>query len=664
VTAATQRAGDYAFAVQFEDSNTGRRSQLSDSVAVTFTGTDRKFTVVGIVDTAKYDTVKIWRSVRTTNAAGIFTAGILQLEATFLVSSYTITTTGPSWSPSLAATVKKWAYAVQKDDRQLVMQDTFQDKPSFLDSAPYGGAAVAYQSQLYVSNIEGQAASIRDQMQSVGEIRWSSASDASYELFAPKGRWNPDMFGDTPITFQQAGQMLVGFSGNQVYFILRDGVFVRVMAAHTGYGVTSPYGAASIGPMIYYITHQGVRVLYPDGRLDEVGAMDWLISQGWAPDLEKMSVGFDARTTALYFLNPVQNKMAILWFSTGIVSELHQIPFIKASRALFPRSVGGALEDTAIFLHSPTDIYYDSTNTGFRARLMIPAKSSTERTRTPPSNNAYEGYHYGMLDGNCDRCIKATVSDYSQVLDTAVMFAWVPRPTTGWTPDWTIIGSYVKIVGEPSTRSSTSSQFASAYQNTFRIVSVKATGNSPAGYVGLIAVPVADEVTPDVVTGSSWPYDTGDVLIAVNPVVMKVQTSNLQAGQDPTGYMVSKQVTSVGALFSGYQYSAAVDSGIGYNQFSRWFANLYKSEEDTAYLTGYSLNPSGNDTKKTIVNGQSPIHATWNQNTAFGSAPKVVMGPQWSIEFAAFVVGQTFRLLALNVKGRILNTERSKNNYA
>jgi hypothetical protein len=30
----------------------------------------------------------------------------------------------------------------------------------------------------------------------------------------------------------------------------------------------------------------------------------------------------------------------------------------------------------------------------------------------------------------------------------------------------------------------------------------------------------------------------------------------------------------------------------------------------------------------------------------------------------AFVVGQTFRLLALNVKGRILDSERSKNSYA
>jgi len=120
----------------------------------------------------------------------------------------------------------------------------------------------------------------------------------------------------------------------------------------------------------------------------------------------------------------------------------------------------------------------------------------------------------------------------------------------------------------------------------------------------------------------------------------------------------------MGAMFSGYQYSNAVDSATGYNQFSRWFANLYKGEGDTAYLKGYSYNPSTNDTYKTIVDGQTPVHAAWNQTKTTGTASSMAIGPQWSVEFVAFVVGQTFRLLALNVKGRILDSERSKNSYA
>lgn len=658
-TATSQKAGDYSFAVQFEDSNTGRRSQLSDNVAVTFTGANRKFTVVGIVDTAKYDTVKIWRSVRTTNAAGIFTTGILQLEATFLASAYEITTTGPTWTPALAATVKKWAYAVQKDDRQLVMQDTFQDKPAFLDNVPFGGAAVAFQNQLYVSNIQGQAASTDDQMKSVGEIRWSSASDGSYELFAPKGRWTPDLFGDTPIAFQQAGQMLAGFSGNQIYFIMRDGAFVRVMTAHSGYGVVGPYGASSIGPMIYYVTHQGVRVLYPDGRLDEVGAMDWLISQYWADDLERVSLAFDPRTTALYFLNPVKGKAAVLWFASGTVSELHQLPFTKCARALYPRSVGGALEDTALFLLSPTDITHSSSTTGFVARLMQPAKTGLDRVRTPSGSNLFEGVHYGLIDGNCDRCVSATIYDNSSSIPKSVIVEWNAR-SYGWTPDWTILGSYLKIVGDTISRS-TSFVDAAYYQYTFKIISLDTPST---GKAIVVAVLVEDEVTPAIDPGDAVFPTTIEVLVAINPVVMKVQTSILPGGQDATGFMLSRQVSSMGAMFSGYEYSNAVDSATGYNQFSRWFANLYKGEGDTAYLKGYSYNPSTNDTYKTIVDGQTPVHAAWNQTKTTGTASSMAIGPQWSVEFVAFVVGQTFRLLALNVKGRILDSERSKNSYA
>ena len=38
--------------------------------------------------------------------------------------------------------------------------------------------------------------------------------------------------------------------------------------------------------------------------------------------------------------------------------------------------------------------------------------------------------------------------------------------------------------------------------------------------------------------------------------------------------------------------------------------------------------------------------------------------PHQSVEFMANAVNQTFRLLAMNVRGRILETERNKNSYA
>jgi len=661
-SAASQRAGDYAFAVQFEDSLSGRRSQLSDTVPVTFASTasvpTRKFTVVGIVDSTKYDTVKIWRSVRNTNASGIFTAGILQLEATFLASELAITPASPpasDWSPpaNLAGTVIKWAYAVQKDDRTLVMQDTFQDRPSFLSAVPYGGASAAYQSQLFVSNTAGQVSNKEDQMKSVGEIRYSSASDGSYELFAPKGRWTPDIYGDSLIAFQQCGQILLGFSGNQVYFIMREGAFVRVMGAHNGYGITSPYALANVGPMVYYVTHQGLRVVYADGRLDEVGAVDWLLSIDWANDLSRISMAFDPRTTALYIHNPVKEKTAVMWFSSGTCSELHNMPFVKCTRGLFAKTAGGPLEDTALFLLSETSIVNSATNAAYRARLMMPAKGPLDRVKVPSAFNTFEGVHYGLIDGACDRCVLATITESGG----SYIFTWASR-TNGWTPDYTIIGASIKIVGSATSRASSAAN-TDFYQYTFKITSLL---TALGGYARVQAELVQDEIDPSV----DVPFygDSPTVLVAINPVVVKVQTAILPGGEEAGMFMNSKQVSSVGALMSGYEYSGAVDSAIGYNQFSRWFANLYRGEENTVYLKGYSYNPSTDDTKKTIVNGTSPIHAAWNQAKVTGTASSMALGPQWSVEFAAFVVGQTFRLLALSIKGRILNTERNTNNYA
>jgi len=651
-SASSQKAGDYAFAVQFEDSLTGRRSQLSASVAVTFTGADRKFTVVGIVDTNKYDTVKIWRSVRNTNAAGIFTASILQLEATFLASSQPLGGTAPATN-SLGGTA--WAYAVQKDDRQLVMQDTFQDKPAFLSNVPYGGTAAAYQNQMYVSDIQGEDPDIKDQMRSVGEIRWSSPTDGSYELFAPKGRWVPEMFGDIPIAFQQAGQLLVGFSSNRVYFIARDGAYVRVTGAHSGYGVTSKYAAASIGPMIYYVTHQGVRAVYPDGRLDEVGALDWLISKGWEDDLSRVSMAFDPKTTALYILNPVQERAACMWFSSGTVSEIHQLPFTKCVRGLFPRTTGGALDDRALFLLSPTDIYHTAGTTGFRARLMIHAEGPTDRYRTPPVGNQYEGVHYGLLDANCDRCVSA---DYTtQALPAGSenwQITWDKR-TDGWSPDWTCLGCYVNIVGETTTKSS-GSEMTQVYQFNLKIIGL----NSAAANKQCVVAKIVDGPT----TSTGQDLTLHPLLTSINPVAVKVQTSILPGPDEAGGYMVGKQVASVGALFSGCDQTDAVsDKSLGYLQFSRWFANLYKGENETPTAKGYSYNPTAQDNTMTIVDGPTPIHASWNQGRPVGSAAQVAMGPQFSVEFVAFAVCQTFRLLALNVKGRILGTERDRNNY-
>jgi hypothetical protein len=636
-TAAAQKAGDYAFAVQFEDSLSGRRSQLSDSVAVTFTGATRKFTVTGIVDTAKYDTVKVWRSVRTVNAAGVFAAGILQLEATFKATDYPVNSrTGP------VSYATAWAYAVQKDDRQLVMQDTFQDKPSFYSEVPHGGAGMSFQSQLYVSDIKGQDSDTDDQMRSVGEIRWSSAADGSYELFAPKARWNPDMYGDVPITFQQAGQILLGFSRNRVFFILRDGAFVRVSTAHNGYGVTGPYSAATIGPIVYYVTKQGMRAVYPDGRLDEIGALDWLFSKDWTDDLSRVSMAYDPDTTCLYVMNPVNGKAVTLWFSSGVASEMHYMPFRKCARGFFPRTAGGELRDCAMFLMSP-DLVDDAsvTITNFRPRLMICAETPTDRVHTPSTLNTYEGVHHGMIDGPCDRnFLTSSIADVVVGADTYYRFRWATR-TNGWTPDWRIIGAYVRLVGL-----SVSVNADKYTHTTFQVIGI---GPGTAGQNTLIL-----RLVPDIVDVffSAEP----NIYTTVNPVVVKVQTANVPGQTPESGFLVNKQISSAGVLMSGVEASGSITgTGNSVPAFGRWYLNLYESDDTVPVLKSAPQNPSATVAVRSVIDGPSPVHAAFSARTLM---------PHQSVEFMANAVNQTFRLLAMNVRGRILETERNKNSYA
>ena len=638
-TATAQKAGDYAFAVQFEDSLSGRRSQLSDSVPVTFDAVNRKFTVVGIVDSNKYDTVKIWRSVRTGNAAGIFSAGILQLEAVFLASAQPVASRTGQVSYGTA-----WAYTVQKDDRQLVMQDTFQDKPSFYNEVPHGGSGTSYQSQLFVSDVRGQSSDKDDQMRSVGEIRWSSASDGSYELFAPKARWNPDMYGDVPVCFHQAGQVLLGFSKNKVFFILRDGAFVRVSTAHNGYGVTSPYAAATIGPMVYYVTKQGMRAVYPDGRLDEVGALDWLISKDWYEDLDRVSMAYDPDTTCLYVMNPVKDKAVTMWFSSGIASEMHYMPFRKCARGYWPRSAGGELRDCALFLHAPELPYDQIINQSivvktYRPRLMMCANSPTDRVHQPPQGNVYEGVHHGMIDGPCDRHLKAT--SYLTIVngnETLYQFQWAPRANS-WVPDWQIIGSYVKLVGidgEPGV----SGKFTHA---TMQVV----------GFTDGVDRSLVCRFVPDAV--NSFTGFDPNMLVSVNPVVVKVQTANFPGASEQSGFLLNKEVSSCGVLMSGVEVAGSINGQVDSNPvFGRWYANLYVSDNEIPTMKSVPQNPSAQVPVQSIIDGPSPIHSAF---------PSRVLNPHQSVEFVANAVNLTFRLLAMNVRGRILETERNRNSY-
>ena len=621
-------AGNYSYAVQFEDSTTGRRSQLSDLVPVTWTGVKRRITITGIVDTAKYDTVKIYRSTRSYNTANIFSAGIVQLESTFKASDKSITpATSPSWSPALAGTVVKWATVSVLDDRQLVMQDVFLDNPSFLNDVPWGGAVGTMDNQLIVSNIVSQSADTKDQMKSVGEIRWSSATDGSYELFSPRGRWTPESFGDSPIVFKRAGQVLVGLSQNRVYFIARNGAYTNVTPAHTGFGVVNPNACSVMGPMLYYVTRQGMKSVYADGRLDEVGAVDWLISVDWFDDLDYVSMANDPKFSCMYMLNPIKGKIAMMWFSTGMVSEVHDVGFKKCANGWWTSDAddyGAELTDRALFLFAPSGLVHTSKTTGYRPRLMVAANNSTDR-KVPPADSTNDAYHYGTVDGPGERRTTCTATANSTYFD----LAYTP-PATPWTPTWRTLGMYARVLS------------SSVVATRLRVVGITS----------------GDKPTVENVGGASLPTDGSSFRVILNSMVFRMESTCLPGGQEGQpgnqaggGFTNIKQVSGLTCIFRNVSLSPGVVS----DNDGKWKALVYRGDLYTPTAAGFSSKPDGTATTS-IVEGATPIAAPFGTHG--------VMDPNPSIAVEICAVGMTFRVIAISVKGRILGTERTSRNYA
>jgi hypothetical protein len=269
---------------------------------------------------------------------------------------------------------------------------------------------------------------------------------------------------------------------------------------------------------------------------------------------------------------------------------------------------------------------------------MIVGEDGLDKVHEPPVLNAFEAVHYGMIDGDCDRnfLTKSTASIIVGA-DTYYEFIWTPR-TDGWNPDWQIIGAYMTVVGETGVVKV--DNYSLQY---YQIIGFE------TGVENKIQCRFVSDIknAPDIVSQ--------ELLLTVNPVVLKVQTANLPGGGGESGFYTNKEVGSMGVMMTGVQMSGAI-TGLGANSnsaFGRWYGNHYFSDSLTPTQSSAPVNPSNTTSAISIVDGPSPIHAAFVRK----------LGPHQSVEFLANVVGLNFRLLAMNVRGRILDTERNTNSY-
>jgi hypothetical protein len=625
LTAPELAAGTYGLAVQFEDSRSGRKSQLCTNQELEFTGGVHRVFLDGIYDSSKFDTLNIYRSVRSQSASGAYTAGILQLEAQITIEpTYKVTSLPGVTTTGYGANFRLFRYAYQLKDSSLVMQDVFLDKPTYYETMPKGGAGILYDSTMLVGNISESAG---DQT-GTGETRWSSGGMESPELFTANSTYKPRSVGDAVMRFNRTGQIITGMTKTGIQMFSKDNGFIRVLAAHTGYGVVGPYAAATVGPVTYYLNSRGLKAIYPDARLDDVQAVDNLIQNTWYSEstgtqsLLKVSMSFDPATLVLYILNPTRQEAVQFWFSTGTVSELRDMSFDKTADGWWLDS-DGQLVPRALFLsNSP---YPDAvTDTNYRPALYMPSRGYNDKKTVEAGTD----HSIFMLDGDSVHNPSGTAtfssSSYTYYNSTGGSVTTTAQKCTNLydtksASRYNLIGSWVYI-----SQSATSGDIGlkarvvnvdGSYVYLDRVLSTSAT-----------AYTVLDPIFTRWVGG-----------------VMRVQD-----GKDEE--FVVKQPSSMGCVFTDVDWTEANQPA-----YRRWKGLVYRENESDPVLTAYPTSTDGSIVAKSVIRGDSPVFAAFGKHGILN---------QWLFAgVETFLANVRFRLVGVQVKGRMLPTDRTRRTY-
>lgn len=628
-TAVSLEAGAYSLAVQFEDSRSGRKSQICENVELSFSGANNRLFVDGIYDRSKFDTLNIYRSVRTGNAGGAYSGGVLQLEAQVTIASYEVASLPGVTTTGYGANFRVFRYAYQLKDSALVMQDVFLDKPSYSPTMPKGGAGALLDGTMLVGNISSSATDLTG----TGETRWSASGTSSPELFTATGIYRPANIGDAVTCFRRTGQIMAGFTRNGVQIFSKQNGFIRVLGAHQGYGITGPYSACTVGPVTYYMNYRGLKALYPDGRLDDVQVINQLVSDDWYTDttgsqeLSKISMAFDPATLCMYILNPAREQAVQMWFATGVVSELRDMSFGKVTQGWWEDTDGQLVPRAMFVMNAP---YPDAvTNTNFSPAVFVPCRNYNDKTYVPSKPVV------GMLDLNINRCPSGLVTIvepdpatviYQYASDcTQEAFEYLQYPNTVdgvASTNFRLIGSWVYQL-LPTSNPTTVKKA--------RIIDTPVIGGS-----NLIRIQS---------TGLSGP----DMTLVYDPVYVKWVGSPMRLSDSKDEDFVVKQPTSMGVVFSETEAASQSPSS------KYWVGSLYRNENLLPVLSYVPTLPDGTPVLNSVQVGDTPHWVSFGKHSYLG---------QWFFpSFETFLPNVKYRLSGVQVKGRMLPTDRTRRNY-
>ena len=617
-------AGSYSMAVQFEDSRSGRKSQICNNVDMTYSSTAKRLFVDGIYDNRYFDTLNIYRSVRTNNAGGAFSNGVLQLEAQITLSSYETNTLPMRTGQTLVSgtNIKYFRYAYQLKDAALVMQDVFLDKPSYSATMPKGGAGALLDGTMLVGNISETSSDLTG----TGETRWSSSGTDSPELFAASGIYKPSNVGDAVTCFRKTGQVLAGFTRNGVQIFMKQNGFIRVLGAHQGYGVTGPYAACTVGPVSYYMNYRGLKALYPDGRLDDVQSINHLVTNDWysdtegAQELSKISMAFDPATLCMYILNPTRQQAVQMWFSTGVVSELQDMSFAKVTQGWW-EDTDGQLVPRAMFLFNAP--YPDAvTNTNFRPAVFMPCRTYDDKVYNPSKPTVC------MLDGAFNRA--PTPFNIIPTDPSANIFQY----------DKDCVQRSHDVVSFPS------SVFDANVASNYRLIGMWIYQLLPVSNPTSVKRARIVNATASQITIQETGINGTGITCVLDPVYVKWVGSPMRVTEGKDEDFVVRQPTSMGVVFSDYEAASQSPTD------KYWVGSLYRNEEENPLLSYVPTKPDGTVVTNSVQSGDTPHWVAFGKHSYLG---------QWFFpSFETFLPNVKYRLVGVQVKGRMLPTDRTR----
>lgn len=397
------KSGDYAIAYLLQNSKTGLRSGLSEVAQIRSTDFDLDGSGSGAYveeanlaieicyDEEKFDRALIYRSVRTQAAGGTYIAGILHLEAVIELADYA--TDNNSSSPLSGNDFAQAIYFVERDDKQLVSQETFEDRVLFDENMPKAGVAFWYESTMLASTIRDTTVSssvfgrTQDVLRNMGELRWSSLTDVSPELFPAENRYLPPLPNSRILAMRAAGPNVIGFGKDRQFLIRKEGSYLRALPMHEGYGLVSERALDSVGSIIYFVSPNGLKAVSMDGQLDDVGSLNEVFIGDWRGQEHAISLAYDTNLASLFIFNSTSRESYVLWFNTARVTRLEDMRFQQVVRGPWPsgfvwdsslssgggynKTYRGDLEERAFFVQNPVRNSNSDTPLSAKFRLWI-----------------------------------------------------------------------------------------------------------------------------------------------------------------------------------------------------------------------------------------------------------------------------------------------------